>query len=60
MNTIQKVNNTELKQNRQYKPLTEQQKLHNKIEARSIFLQILFEEIEKFGGLNNAINSKNF
>ena len=52
---VQVVSNTELNQSKQqHKPLTEQQKKHNKQEAHSTLFQIALEYIMNNGGLTNA------
>lgn len=53
---VQVVSNTELNQSKQqHKPLTEQQKEHNKEEAQNTLFQIVLEYIMN-GGQQNASN----
>jgi len=53
MITVQAVSNTKLNQRKQqHKPLTEHEKLHNRIEGCLKFAHIFLEEIKKYGGLN--------
>lgn len=57
MNRINGVRRSEFNHNKsQHNPLTEEQKIHNILEANSTFLQILREELEKHGGMTNVQN----
>ena len=52
MNTVQPINNTQLNQNNQHKPQTEQQRLYNRINGHLTIFEYMLEKAIKERGIN--------